>query len=223
MWRCLSKPKSLELEFDVPHVDDFPRKELNRLIESARREPESDPNKLAKIAIGLRLSQQRSDDVIRQFETQGIQTILTSSYQSNFKYGRKLCLVGAASLVLIYLLLLFIPNLPENARSWILSPCGLLLVYGFTGERGMQRGLQVWKKRKLRLMFLEALFHTNSEFTAWSEQNPGKPSIKKIREVCRSTGLPFATVSELHSLFELLSQTSEYGAVWLPERNPKTL
>lgn len=223
MWRCLSKPKSLELEFDVPHVDDFPRKELNRLIESGWREPESDPNKMAKIAIELGLSQRQSDDVIRQYETPNIQAILTSSFESSLKVGRKICLISGSILLIVYQFVRLSPNLPDFVQPVILGPSGLLFWYGVTSMFGMQRGLQVWKKRKLRLMFLEALFQTNAEFAAWSRENPGQPHAKKIRELRRSTGLPLATLGELSSLYDLFSRTSDTGGVGLPEGNPKTL
>ncbi len=223
MWRCLSKPKSLELEFGVPHVDDFPRKELNRLIESGWREPESDPNKMAKIAIELGLSQQQSEDVTRQYETPNVQANLTSSFESSIKLGRNLYLISGSILFIVYLLMRIILKLPNVAESVILGPSGLLLWYGVTSMFGMQRGLQVWKKRKLRLMFLEALFQTNAEFAAWSRENPGQPHAKKIRELRRSTGLPLATLGELSSLYDLFSRTSDTGGVGLPEGNPKTL
>gem|GEM_PF-2005252 len=221
MSRCLSKPKSVELEFGVPHVDDFPRKELNRLIESAWREPESDPNKLAKTAIGLGLRQQQSDDVIRQYETPNAQATLASSFESNIKVGRKICLMSGSLLFIAYQLVRLSPNLPDFAQSVILGPSGLLLWYGFSSMFGMQRGLQAWKRRKLRLMFLEALFQTNSEFAAWSRENPGQPHAKKIRELRRSTGLPLATLGELSSLYELFSRTSDTNGVGLPGGSPQ--
>jgi len=204
----------------VPHVDDFPRKELNRLIESAWREPESDPNKMAKIAIGLGFSQQQSDEVIRQFETPKVQATLTSSFQSSMKLGRNLYLISGSILLIVYQLVRLILNLPNIAQSVILGPSGLLLFYGLTSMFGMQRGLQVWKRRKLRLMFLEALFQTNSEFAAWSRENPGQPHAKKIRELRQSTGLPLATLGELSSLYDLFNRTSDTNGVGLPGGSP---
>ncbi len=183
----------------MPHVDDFPKELLRKLIEPSLEELKAGSEDAVNTAIALGLEPQIVDELVTFFESEPFQASMKSTYDKDFVLGLLTCLVIWPLILGGNAYIIWTANADLESKGYMFAITGVPIMYGlFKSLFGP--GFPIWKQRILRRLLLDALFAENTHSTSFSRQNSGD-----IRELPRFTGLPVPTLnrlSELHQLVE---------------------
>jgi len=183
----------------VPHVDDFPKELLRKLIEPSLEELKAGSEDAVNTAIALGLEPQIVDELVTFFESEPFQASMKSRYDRDFAQAILFCSVIWLLFLGGHVYIIWGSNWDPSSKGLLLALFSVPFTYGLLKVL-LGQGFRVRKQRILRWLLLDALFAENTHSTSFSRQNSGD-----IRELPRFTGLPVPTLnrlSELHQLVE---------------------
>lgn len=187
----------------MAHVDDFPRKELNRLIEPTAEDLQAGPSYAIHTAVLLGHDYDRCVDLQREFESEEMQALLAAEFRSQRATMRTLSLIFVAVLVAIATIAWAVK---KEFTLWELS---LFVVAVYVAgavvknELGSKAKYETWKLSEFRTRLVADIFQTERMFSDWFSRNPGNFQAAPSREIQDSTGLPSSAVTDLFAQFRL--------------------
>jgi hypothetical protein len=208
----------------VAHVDDFPRKELNRLIEPTAEDLQAGPSYAIHTAVLLGHDYDRCVDLQREFESEEMQALLAA----RFREERKSLKIGACIVTGMFLTVAGI--------SWAIRREFTLLEFLlFAGAFGVwptlskafqaESKFESWKLSEFRTWLVADIFQTDAWFSDWFASNKGNLRADPCNEISKTTGLPRITVLTLYALFRMRhpDEIGQWIRSGLRSRSPERL
>ena len=186
----------------MAHVDDFPRKELNRLIEPTGEDLQAGPSYAIHTAVLLGHDYDRCVDLHREFDSEEMQKLLAA----RFREERKSLKIGAFIVTGMFLTVAGI--------SWaIRKEFTLLEFFLIAAALGVwpmlnkqfqaESKFESWKLPDFRLWLVADIFQTDALFSDWFARNKGNLRADPCAEISETTGLPRITVQTLYAQFRM--------------------
>lgn len=187
----------------MAHVDDFSRKELNRLIEPTAEDLQAGASYAIHTAVLLGHDYNRCIELQREFESEEMQALLAAEFRSQRSTMRTLSFIFVAILVAIATLAWAIK---KEFTLWELSLFVVAVCVASAvvkDELGSKEKFETWKLSEFRTRLVADIFQTERMFSDWFSRNPGNFQADPCREIRDSTGLPSAAVTDLFAQFRL--------------------
>lgn len=187
----------------MAHVDDFSRKELNRLIEPTAEDLQAGASYAIHTAVLLGHDYNRCIDLQREFDSEEMQKLLAARFRGQRFTIRTLSFIFVAILVAIAALAWAIK---KEFTLWELSLFVVAVCVASAvvkDELGSKAKFETWKLSELRTRLVADIFQTERMFSDWFSRNQGNFDADPCREIRDSTGLPSAAVTALFAQFRM--------------------
>lgn len=186
----------------MAHVDDFPRKELNRLIEPTAEDLQAGPSYAIHTAVLLGHDDHRCTELLREFDSEEMQKLLAA----RFREERKSLKIGAFIVSGMFLTVAGISwaiRREFTLLEFFLIAAALGVWPMLNKEFQANSKFESWKLSEFRTWLVADLFRTDDMFRDWFSRNKGNLRADPCDEIGKATGLARHTILTLYAQFRM--------------------
>jgi hypothetical protein len=183
-------------------VEDFPRKELNRLIEPTAEDLQAGPSSAIQTAVLLGLDYDRCADLQREFDSEEMQKLLAA----RFREERQSLKIGAFIVTGMFLTVAGISwaiRKEFTLFEFFLFAAALSVWPMLNKEFQAESKFESWKLSEFRTWLVADIFQTDARFSEWLESNKGNLRADPCNEIGTGTGLARHTILTLYAQFRM--------------------
>lgn len=208
----------------MAHVDDFPRKELNRLIEPTAEDLQAGPSYAIQTAVLLGHDYDRCIDLQREFDSEEMQKLLAARFREE-RQSLKLAAFVMTGILLTAAGISSAIRKELTLLEFLLVAAALSVWPMLNKEFQAESKFESWKLPEFRLWLVADIFQTDALFIDWFSRNQGNLRADPCDEMSRSTGLPRNTVLTLYAQLRMRhpDEVRQWIRSKLRNRKPKDL
>ncbi len=186
----------------MAHVDDFSRKELNRLIEPTAEDLQAGASYAIHTAVLLGHDYNRCIDLQREFESEEMQKLLAARFREERKSLKLLAFIVTGIFLTIAGIAWAIRK-EFTLLEFFLVAAALSVWPMLNKEFQAESKFESWKLPEFRFRLVADIFQTDALFSDWFARNKGNLRADPCAEISETTGLPRITVQTLYAQFRM--------------------